>query len=163
MCLQNKLHTIKQRPEENSTAYILQFLSDTKLAYPTAWAMGEKGKVVSFLKGFTDRAFVGHLFRTRRANTHGTAIELALGEEAQRKKEHQVMDKEVGVAQKNQELADRFLPILGTVQRHMEQLQACMDKQESCTTTGTEMSQHLGADTRTPAVLRPCTQMCKGQ
>ena len=34
------------------------------------------------------------------------------------------------------------MSILETVQRHMGQLQACMDKQESRTTTGTEMSQH---------------------
>ena len=38
--------------------------------------------------------------------------------------------------------------------RHMGQLQACRDKQESRTTTGTEMSQHLGANKRTQAVLR---------
>ena len=57
LCLQKKLHSIKQRPEENTTAYILRFLSEAKLAYPTAWAMGEEGKVVSFLNGFTDRAF----------------------------------------------------------------------------------------------------------
>ena len=59
------------------------------------------------------------------------------------------MDEEpmqVGAAQTNQESADRFLPILEIVQRHMGQLQACMDKQESRTTTGSEMSQHLGAD-----------------
>ena len=64
VCLQKKLHLIKQRPEENTTAYILWFLSEAKLAYPTAWTMGEEGKVVSFLKWFTDRAFAGHLLRT---------------------------------------------------------------------------------------------------
>ena len=37
--LQKKLHSIKQRPEENTTAYILRFLSEAKLAYPTAWAI----------------------------------------------------------------------------------------------------------------------------
>ena len=60
----------------------------------------------------------------------------------------------MGVAQTNQETADVFLSILETVQRHMGQLQACMDKQESRTTTGTEISQHLGANKRTQAVLR---------
>ena len=56
--------------------------------------MGEDGNVVSFLKGFTDRAFADHLLRTGRANTLGTAVEVALEKEAQRKKEHQVMDEE---------------------------------------------------------------------
>ena len=119
--------------------------------------MGEEGKVVSFLKGFTDRAFAGHLLGTVQANTLGTATEVALEKEDERKKEHQVMDEEpieVGVAQTNQETADGFLSILETVQRHMGQLQACRDKQESCTTTGTEMSQHLGTNKRTQAVLR---------
>ena len=55
---------------------------------------------------------------------------------------------EVGAAQTNQESANGFLLILETVQRHMRQLQACMDKQEPRTTTGTEMSQHLGANKR---------------
>ena len=64
LCLQKKLHSIKERLEENTTAYILRFLSEAKLAYPTAWAMGEEGKVVSFLKGLTDRACDGHLLRT---------------------------------------------------------------------------------------------------
>ena len=119
--------------------------------------MGEEGKVVSFLKGFTDRAFAGHLLRTVQSNTLGTATEVALEKEAEQKKEHQVMDEEpieVGAAKTNQESADGFLSILETVQRHMGQLQACMDKQESCTTTGTEMSQHLGANKRMQAVLR---------
>ena len=82
---------------------------------------------------------------------------MALEKEAEQKKEHQVMDEEpieVGVAQTNQETADWFLSILETVQRHMGQLQACRDKQESRTTTGTEMSQHLGANKGTQAVLR---------
>ena len=61
------LHSIQKRPEENTTAYILWSLSEAKLAYPTAWAMGEEGKVVSFLKGFTDRAFDGHLLGTVQA------------------------------------------------------------------------------------------------
>ena len=81
---------------------------------------------------------------------------MAREKEAQQKKEHQVMDEEpmeVGAAQTNQESADGFLPILETMQRHIGQLQACMDKQESCTTTGSEMSQHLGADKRPQAVL----------
>ena len=43
----------------------LRFLSEGKLTYPTAWAMGEEGKVVSFLKIFTDRTFAGHLLRSR--------------------------------------------------------------------------------------------------
>ena len=60
---------------------------------------------------------------------------------------------EVGAAQTNQESADGFLLILETVQRHMGQLQACMDMQEPRTTTGTEMSQHLGAKKRAHAVL----------
>ena len=60
---------------------------------------------------------------------------------------------EVGAAQTNPESEDGFLLILETVQRHMGQLQACMDKKESCTTTVTEMSQHLGANKRTQAVL----------
>ena len=97
-----------------------------------------------FLKGFTDRAFDGHLLRTVQANTLGTATEVALEREAERENEHQVMDEEpieVGTAQTNQESADGFLSILETVQRHTGQLQACMDKQESRTTTGTEMSQ----------------------
>ena len=81
--------TFKQRPEENTTAYILRFLSEAKLAYPSAWAMGEEGKVVSFLKGFT---FAGHLLRRVQANTLGTATEVALEKEAEQKKEHQVMD-----------------------------------------------------------------------
>ena len=67
--LQKKLHSIKQRPEENTTAYILWYLSEAKLACPTAWALGEEGNVVSFLKGLTDRAFAGHLLRTVQANT----------------------------------------------------------------------------------------------
>ena len=83
LCLQKKLDLTKQRTEENTTAYILR--SEAKLAYPMAWAMGEEGKVVSFLKAFPD--------------------------------------------------------------------QACMDQQESRTTTGTEMSQHLGANKITQAVL----------
>ena len=131
---------MKQRPEENATAYILQFLSEAKLAYATAWAIGEEGKVVNFLKGFTDRAFAGHLLRTVQANTFGTATKMALEKEAERKKEHQVMDEEpieVGAAQTNQDSSDGFLSILETVQRHMGKLQACMDKQESRTTTGT--------------------------
>ena len=84
--------------------------------------------------------------RTVQANTLGRATEVALEKEAERKKEHEVMDEEhmeVGAAQTNQESADGFLSILETVQRHMGQLQACMDKQESHTTTGTEISQHL--------------------
>ena len=108
--------------------------------------MGEEGKVVSFLNGFTDRAFVGHLLRIVQANTLGTATEVALEKEAERKKEHQVMDEEpieVGAAQTNQESSDGLLSILETLQRHMGQLQACMDKQESRTTTVTEMSQNL--------------------
>ena len=60
---------------------------------------------------------------------------------------------EVGAAQKKQESADRFPPILKTVQRHMGQLQAFTDKQESRTTKDIEMSLHLGADVRTSAVL----------
>ena len=119
LCLQKKLHSIKQSPEENTTAYILRFLSEAKLAYPTAWAMGEKGKVVSFMKGFTDKAFAGHLLRTVQANTLRTATEVALEKEAEQKKNHQVMDKEpieVGAAQTNQESADGFLSILETVQ-----------------------------------------------
>ena len=71
LCLQKKLHLIEQSLEENATVYILRFLSEGKLAYATAWAMGEDGNVVSFLKGFTDRAFAGHLLRTGRANTLG--------------------------------------------------------------------------------------------
>ena len=86
--------SIKQRPEENTTAYILRFLSEAKLAYPTACAMGEEGKVVSFLKGFTDRAFAGHLLRTVQVNTLGTSTEVALEKEAEQKKEHQVMNEE---------------------------------------------------------------------
>ena len=74
--------SIKQRPEENTTAYFLRFLSEAKLAYPTAWAMGEESKVASFLKGFTDRAFADHLLRTVQANTLGTATEVALEKEA---------------------------------------------------------------------------------
>ena len=103
--------------------------------------MGEEGKVVSFLKGFTDRAFAGHLLRTVQANILRTATEVALEKETEREKEHQVIDEEpieVGAAQTNQELADGFLSILETVQRHMGQLQTCMDKQEPRTTTGTE-------------------------
>ena len=84
MCLHDKLHTSKQRQEKNATAYILRFLSNAKLAYPTA--MDEEVKVVSFLKGFTDRALAGHLFGTGRVNTLGTAIEVALEKEAQQKK-----------------------------------------------------------------------------
>ena len=155
LCLQKKLHSTKQRPEENTVAYILLFLSEAKLAYPTAWAMGEEGKVVSFLKGFTDRAFAGHLLRKVQANTLGTATEVVLEKEAEQKKEHQVMDEEpieVGAAQTNQESADEFLSILETAQRHMGQLQACMDKQESRTTSG-KICQHLGANKRTQAVL----------
>ena len=90
--------------------------------------MGEEGKIVSFLKGFTDRAFAGYLLRTVQANTLGTATEVALEKEAEQKKEHQVMDREpieVGAAQTNQ---------------------------KSRTTTGTEMSQHLGAKKRAQAV-----------
>ena len=81
--------------------------------------MGEEGKVVNFLKGFTDRAFTGHLLRTVQANTLGTATEVALEREAEQKKEHQVMDEEpieVGAAQTNQESADGFLSILETAQ-----------------------------------------------
>ena len=48
--------------------------------------MGEEGKVVSFLKGFTFRAFAGHLLRTVQANTLGTATEVALEKEAEQKK-----------------------------------------------------------------------------
>ena len=99
--------------------------------------MGEEGKVVSFLKGFTDRAFAGHLLRKVQANILRTATEVALEKETEREKEHQVMDEEpieVGAAQTNQESADGFLLILETVQRHMGQLQACMDKQEPRTT-----------------------------
>ena len=81
------------RPEENTKAYILRLLSEAKLPYPTAWAMGEEGKVVSFLKGFTDRAFAGYLLRTIQAITLGTATEVALEKEAEQKKEPQVMDK----------------------------------------------------------------------
>ena len=157
LCLQKKIHLIKQRPEENTTAYILRFLSEAKLAYPTAWAMGKESKEVTFLKGFTDRAFADHLLRTVLANTLRTTTEVALEKEAEQKKEHQEMDEEpieVGAAQTNQESADGFLSILETVQRHMGQLQACMDKQKSGTTTGTEMSQHLGANKRMQAVLR---------
>ena len=76
--------------------------------------------------------------------------------EVQREKEHQVMDEEpmeVSAAQTIQELADRFLPIPEAVQRHMGQRQPCMDKQESRTTTGSEMSQHLGANKRAQVVL----------
>ena len=90
------------RPEENTTACILLLLSEAKLAYHTAWAMGEEGKVVSFLKRFTDRAFAGHLLRTIQANTLRTATLVALEKEAERKKEHHVMDKEpieVGAAE----------------------------------------------------------------
>ena len=68
LCLQKKLHSIKQRSGIHPA-----ILSEAKLAYPTAWAMGEEGKVVSFLKGFSDRAFAGHLLRTGRADTLGTA------------------------------------------------------------------------------------------
>ena len=96
--------------------------------------MGEEGEVVSFLKGFTDRAFAGHLLRRLQANTVWTATEVALEKEAEQKKEHQVMDEEpieVGGAQTNQESADAFLSILETMRWHMGQLQACMDKQES--------------------------------
>ena len=84
--------------------------------------MGEEGKVVSFLEGFTFRAFAGHLLRTVQANTLGTATDVALEKEDERIKEHQVMDEEpmeVGAAQKNHETADGFLSILETVQRHM--------------------------------------------
>ena len=84
--LQKKLHLIKDRPEENTTAYILRFLSEAKLAYSTAWAIGEEGKVVSFLKGFTFRALAGHLLTTVQANTLRTATEVALGKEAEQKK-----------------------------------------------------------------------------
>ena len=118
--------------------------------------MGEEGKVVSFLKGFTDRAFAGHLLRTVQANILRTATEVALEKETEREREHQVIDEEpieVDAAQTNQESTYGFLSILETVQRHMGQLQACMDKQESRTTTGTEMSQHLGANKRAQAVL----------
>ena len=49
--------------------------------------MGDKeGKVVSFLKGFTVKAFAGHLLRTVQANTLGTATDVALEKEAERKK-----------------------------------------------------------------------------
>ena len=81
LCLQNKLHSIKQRSGINPA-----ILTEAKHAYPTAWAMGEEGKVVSFLKGFTDRAFAGHLLRTGQANTLETATEVALEKEAHRKK-----------------------------------------------------------------------------
>ena len=60
---------------------------------------------------------------------------------------------EVGAAQTNQESAEGFVSILETVQRNMGQLQVCMDKQEPRTTTGTEMSQHIGAKKRAQAVL----------
>ena len=40
--------------------------------------MGKESKVVSFLKGFTFRAFDGHLLRTVQANTLETATEVAL-------------------------------------------------------------------------------------
>ena len=79
--------------------------------------MGEEGKVVNFLKGFTDRAFVGHLLRTVQTSNLGTATKVALEREAERKKEHQVMDEEpieVGAAQTNQESSDGFLSILET-------------------------------------------------
>ena len=56
--------------------------------------MAEEGKVVSFLKGFTDIAFAGHLLRTVQANTLGTATEVALVKEAEQKREHWVMDEE---------------------------------------------------------------------
>ena len=72
-------------------------------------------------------------------HTLGTAAEVALEKEAERNKEHQVMDEEpidVGAAQTNQESTDGFLSILETMQRYMGQLQACMDKQESRTNTG---------------------------
>ena len=69
---------------------------------------------------------------------------------------------EVGAAQTNQETADGFLSILETVQRHMGQLQACMDKQESRTTTGTELSLHLGL-TEHRQYCGPRTQMRKGR
>ena len=100
---EKKLHTIKQRSGIHPV-----ILSEAKLAYPTAWAMGEEGKVVSFPKGFTNRAFAGP------------------GEGGL------VMDEEpmdVDAAQTNQESVDGFLPILETGQRLMGQLQACMDKQ----------------------------------
>ena len=96
MCLQKKLLSIKQRPEENITTYILRFLSEAKLAYPTAWAMGEEGEVVSSLKG------------TVQADTLGKATEVALVKQAEQKKEHQMMDEEpieVCAAQTNQESA----------------------------------------------------------
>ena len=48
--------------------------------------MGEEGKVVSFLKGFTFKAFAGHLLRTVQANALGTATEVALEKEAEQKK-----------------------------------------------------------------------------
>ena len=67
-------------PSEKATYWIKQrsgmhpaILSEAKPAYPTVWAMGEEGKVVSFLRGFTDSAFAGHLLRTGRANTLRTA------------------------------------------------------------------------------------------
>ena len=76
-------------------------------------------------------------------------MKVALEKKAQRIKEHQVMDEEpleVGAAQK------KFLPILETVHTNMQQLQACMDKQESHTTTGTDISRYLGAEARSQAV-----------
>ena len=48
--------------------------------------MGEEDKVVSFLKGFTDRAFAGHLLRTVQANILRTATEVALEKETEREK-----------------------------------------------------------------------------
>ena len=78
-------------PTSNARAHLKQrkktivALSEAKLAYTTAWAMGEEGKVVIFLKRFTDRAFAGHLLRTVQANILGTASEVALKKEAEQK------------------------------------------------------------------------------
>ena len=80
---------------------------------------------------------------------------MALEKEGKHKKEHQVMNEkpiEVGAAQRNQESAYGFMSIQETVQRHMRELQACMDKQESRTTTGTleqtrECRQYCGPHT----------------
>ena len=77
---QNLMRALSKTEKKNIVA-----LSETKLAYPTAWAMGEEGKVVSFLRRFTDTAFAGHLLRTVQANILGTATEVALKKEAEQK------------------------------------------------------------------------------
>ena len=119
--------------------------------------MGEEGKVVSFLKGFTGRAFAGHLLRTVQANILRTATEVALEKETERKKkEHRVMDEEpieVGAAQTTRSRQMGFCRFWKPCSDTWGHLQACMDKQEPRTTTGTEMSQHLGAKKRAQAVL----------